>query len=268
MRGVKDFLRDSLPAMVDYLIVVSTPIGDPYSFNPEEAVNRYNRLNVVNSLRQRANTMSILDREAISVTPHLDVPRHLAIITSAVIRNSKQFHAQSTHHGDPILEEFCAKCLEVEEQALLRVSQLATSISADCTQQTKVHDYPSFPTSPSKKMPSSPILTSSGRWDQRKITRPSTAPPPSGSSDSRHGFSPDSSVNLTPLTFTNSPFESHQPRVSQSPQVVHMKAPLTDSVPSLGANDDTRQHPAEGLGDVSDDLGKPKRGLLKGVFRR
>jgi len=82
MRGVKDFLRDSLPAMVDYLIVVSTPIGDPYSFNPEEAVNRHNRLNVVNSLRQRANAMSILDREAISVTPHLlDVPRHLAIIT-------------------------------------------------------------------------------------------------------------------------------------------------------------------------------------------
>lgn len=269
MRGVKDFLRDSLPAMVDYLIVVSTPISDPYSFNPEEAVNRHNRLNVVNSLRQRAKIMSILDREAISVTPHLlDVPRQLAIITSAVIRNSKQFHAQSTHNGDPILEEFRAKCLEVEEQALLRVSQLATSISADSTQQTKVHNYPSSPTSPSEKMPSSPILTSSGRRDQRKMTRPSTAPPPSGSSDSRHGFSPDSSVNLTPLTFTNSPFESRQPRVSQSPQVVHMKAPLTDSVLSLGANDDTRQYPAEGLGDLSDDLGKPKRGLLKGVFRR
>ncbi|GLB36154.1 putative gtpase activating protein [Lyophyllum shimeji] len=133
MRGLKDFLADSIPAMIDYILVVSTSNKDRAS-HPKSTSNRHDRLNVINDLRKRALDMPVLEREAIPSLPYLlDLPRHLAIITSTVIRNSREFHARAKPH-DPAerpLDDFCAKCFKVEEQALLRVSQLATKISSD-----------------------------------------------------------------------------------------------------------------------------------------
>ena len=95
MKGVKDFLKESVPAMVDYILVVSTPTGDHATFQGT-VDDLHDRLEVIDHLRQRASTLRVLDREAVPILPHLlDIPRHLAIITSAVIRNSREFQARA-----------------------------------------------------------------------------------------------------------------------------------------------------------------------------
>src|ERR1700712_4185286 len=77
--------------------------------------------------------MAVLSRESIPMPLVPDVPKQLAIITSAVIRNSRDFHARAKPNDptDRPLNEFCSRCFEVEESALHRVSQLATRISSD-----------------------------------------------------------------------------------------------------------------------------------------
>ncbi|KAJ7169899.1 Rho GTPase activation protein [Mycena filopes] len=131
MRGVKDFLKDSLPGMIDYILVVSTPNRkiESESYSVEDPSDRHERLAVVNALRQRVSQMPALNRESIPMPLIPDVPKQLAIITSAVIRNSRDFHARAKPNDptDRPLNEFCSRCFEVEESALHRVSQLATA---------------------------------------------------------------------------------------------------------------------------------------------
>ncbi len=135
MRGVQDFLKDSLPAMIDYIVVVSTPANEMMApTNTADEMNRHDRLQIVNALRQRKKSMTTLDREAILNLPHLvDVPRQLAIITSAVIRSSRELSARPRTGDDTDLavDEFCSKCFEVEEEAIFRVSQLATKLASE-----------------------------------------------------------------------------------------------------------------------------------------
>ncbi|EPQ60641.1 Rho GTPase activation protein [Gloeophyllum trabeum ATCC 11539] len=127
MRGVKNFLTSSLPAMIDYILVVSTLESEkargPYQYSPD----RHERLHVMNSLQRRGPGMPLLHREAIPLLPHLlDIPRHLAIITSAVIRHSRSYPRQSSNDpAEAPLDAFCARCFEIEQRALHRVSHLA-----------------------------------------------------------------------------------------------------------------------------------------------
>ncbi|KAG6381176.1 GTPase activating protein [Boletus reticuloceps] len=79
MRGVQNFLKQNLPAMVDYILVVSTPIHDTYSPHSGHPAFSHQRHKVVNALHQRGPTIPILEREAVPLLPHaLDIPRHLA----------------------------------------------------------------------------------------------------------------------------------------------------------------------------------------------
>lgn len=136
MRGVKDFLKDSLPGMVEYILVISTVVSDPYGAYPGPygsytgpPADIRERLTIIDALRQRGVTMPVLDREAVPLLPHLlDVPRHLAVVTSAVIRASKgkQHRRKPSEPVEAQLDEFIARCFEVEETALHRVSQLAS----------------------------------------------------------------------------------------------------------------------------------------------
>jgi hypothetical protein len=193
MRGVKTFVQDSIPAMVDYIIVVSTPVSDPYNAYPGHAATRHDRLNVVSSLRQRGSALPVLHREAIPLLPHLlDIPRHLAIITSAVIRNAKDFRRTASHDAeDSPLDEFCSQCFEVERCALQRVSQLASRALADRPQPSISNpslppdssilsspEQPSSPNSPSARHVRNFSTESSAteRCPPRKFARSSTAP--------------------------------------------------------------------------------------------
>ncbi|KAJ3907367.1 GTPase activating protein [Lentinula edodes] len=253
MRGVKGFLADSVPAMVDYIVVVSTPVKDTRT---GKTPDWHERSNVINALKLRVSSMPILYRESIPTLPHtLDVPRHLALVTSAVIRHSRTYFTEDRPSAeDKDLHEFCARCFEVEEQALLRVSQLAAQLSAN--QQRRHYSFPYPSTNPIYAHPSSPGPSSpSGRSG-----RPSTAP---DAEHSRTRLLPDSpevtpSGPSSPMTF--------QPRN----KLLHFKSSSTDSIGSRFAKD-APSLPSVLVSTSSSidvDDAKRKRGLLRGIWRR
>ena len=176
MRGVKNFLKQNLSAMVDYILVVSTPIHDTYNPHSGHPAFSHQRLEVVNSLHQRGSTIPILEREAIPLLPHvLDIPRHLACVSSSLMRSARLVGSRvSLVEGDH-LSDLCSRCFEAEKIALERVSQLATVESHPVSQRWDVPRPRSLDkTSHSPPSPTSPI----GRVHPR-LFRPSTAPSPS-----------------------------------------------------------------------------------------
>ena len=128
MRGVKNFLKQNLPSMVDYILVVSTPIHDMYSPHSGHPTFSHQRLKVVNSLHQRGPTIPILEREAVPLLPHVfDIPRHLACISSSLIRSARLAGSKASLVERDHLSDLCSRCFDVEESALQRVSQFATA---------------------------------------------------------------------------------------------------------------------------------------------
>ena len=69
MRSVKQFVTQSADGMVDYLFFVSTEPQDQYSAPPVSG--QHDRLQAINSLRERAEAMPILHREALPSLPYL-----------------------------------------------------------------------------------------------------------------------------------------------------------------------------------------------------
>lgn len=183
MNGVKDFLTSRLQAMVDYIIVVSTPEAEPSNSSASASLSAHDRIRVASALRQRGATLPALYREAIPLLPHLvDIPKHLAVITSLVVRYSR---VRGTGAETPSeveqghLGSFCAQCIAIEEQALHRVSQLAASPRRRSTSQTN-EEVPTI-ASPVTAVP--PVAnrepttsSSSTKRRPRKLHRPSTAP--------------------------------------------------------------------------------------------
>ncbi|KAJ6519819.1 GTPase activating protein [Mycena sanguinolenta] len=254
MRGVKDFLKDSMTAMIDYILVVSTPSkmaeSDPYS--QEDPSDRHERLAVVHALRQRVSQMAVLNRESIPMPLVPDVPKQLAIITSAVIRNSRDYHARAKPNdpSDRPLNEFCSRCFEVEESALHRVSQLASRISTD--RRRAEH-------SPSLSVSGSPV-TSTQRKKRKSNGRPSTAPSPSDPAVSRRMFS-ESISPPQPSSPTHSQTtlgESSVPRTVRR----HLRSTSTDSIPYPASST-----PLAPL-DAPDSDDKKRKGLLRGIWPR
>jgi hypothetical protein len=118
MRGIKSFLEEKLPEMLDYILVVSTP-------GPEDSPNHNRRRmsGVVPSgaLHDRKRAMSDLQKELIPHEQHfLDIPRHLAIITSAIVR-----HSRNVFPEDPAIADLYNRCRDVERHALYYVSRHA-----------------------------------------------------------------------------------------------------------------------------------------------
>jgi hypothetical protein len=116
MRGVKSFLEEKIPEMLDYIFVVSTPSPKEASQQPSEAHVRSRAIRV---LQERKQGMSDLQRESI---PHeqcfVDVPRHLAIITSEIVRHSRDVSPQ-----DSTISDLFRRCRDVERRALYYVSR-------------------------------------------------------------------------------------------------------------------------------------------------
>ncbi|KAI0275066.1 Rho GTPase activation protein [Gloeopeniophorella convolvens] len=113
MRGVMSFVEEKLPEMLDYILVVSTP-GPKETPQPqsEEAQDRYR---AIKALQERKQAMYDLQREAIPPLPHfLDIPRHLAIVTSSIVRSARSLPVPQ----DPDLADLYERCRDVEQQAL------------------------------------------------------------------------------------------------------------------------------------------------------
>ncbi|KAJ7900348.1 GTPase activating protein [Mycena olivaceomarginata] len=256
MRGVKDFLKDSMPAMIDYILVVSTPSKrSENDHSQEDPSERHERIAVVNALRQRVSQMAVLNRESIPMPLVPDLPKQLAIITSAVIRNSRDFHARAKPNdpSDRPLHEFCSRCFEVEESALHRVSQLATRISSD--RRRAEH-------SPSLSVSGSPS-TSTQRKKRRSNGRPSTAPSPSEPAGSRRLFS--ESTSPAPSSPSHSQTTWGETSVSRTTALRHLKSSSTDSIPYAKSSATT---PLATPLDTPDSDDKRKKGLLRGIWPR
>ncbi|KAH9944375.1 Rho GTPase activation protein [Epithele typhae] len=250
MRGVKEFLTNSLQAMIDYIIVVSTP--EPTNKGPQTPLSsdKHERLRIMNALRQRGATAPVLHREAIPLLPHLlDIPRHLAVITSVVVRYSRTQNSQPPKDAlsgpsvtdDRHFAEFSARCLEVEEQALFRVSKLAAKPRRQHSEPVINVPIRATPASPALASPSSPwrlplrerkISSSRGNTNgngngaevsspakriRRKGSRPSTAP--SSPERSEEGGRGRKSMGSGPNPASpRSPRTAHPPLPSLSPQ--------------------------------------------------
>ncbi|KAG1841167.1 hypothetical protein C8R48DRAFT_781478 [Suillus tomentosus] len=185
MRGIKDFLKQNLP-MVDYILVVSTPIPlDPCSPHPGHPAHSHQRLNVISLLHERSTTMPVLERESIPLLPHvLDIPRHLARITSSVLRSARSADPKdkSSEGDNQHLSGLCAHCFDLEDQSLTRVSQLAGVES--CPVALK-WDAPRITSTVSSAAPSSPASPSK-MVQSRNVSRLYTAPSLSNLSEVDH----------------------------------------------------------------------------------
>ncbi|KAL5534237.1 hypothetical protein ACEPAG_699 [Sanghuangporus baumii] len=125
MRGVKIFLQNSLSAMIDYINVVSVPNPEQFKISSPTNTDKHDRICVMNALRERKSTMPTLHREALLFLPYLlDIPKHLAVLTSAVVRNARYQRSRGLSQTNESLRQFTKCCLEVENVALKYVSQL------------------------------------------------------------------------------------------------------------------------------------------------
>lgn len=114
--------------MIDYILVVSTPSQEGYATS-STVDDMHDRIYVAKSIRERGKSQPALVREAIPILPHLlDIPRQMAMVVSAVIRHSTKFVESEVPKEDHALLEFCSQCMDLEENALFRVSQLAALV--------------------------------------------------------------------------------------------------------------------------------------------
>jgi hypothetical protein len=260
MRGVQDFLKDSLPAMIDYIAVVSSPVGDT---DPAYDPNRLDQLDVTNALYQRSQRTTVLDKESIPVLPHLlDIPKHLAIVTSAVVRSLKSHSLRYKTNDDSrdlAVEQFCSVCSEIEEEALRRVSRLATRLAES--------RRPSSPANSAvvEEALRFPFPTGHQPFRRCKSRCSSTAQSPS---EPHSPIDPQTSFgDNSPATHFCNQFTSDDPVPwdQRHAQAMHMKAPSSDLPPSLVDRDFSL---CVSEPPVDTDAGKRKKGLLRGILRR
>ena len=304
MRGVKEFLSNSLNAMIDYIIVVSTPEHGSKGPSTPLTSDKHERLRIMNALRQRIATAPVLYREAIPLLPHLlDIPRHLAVVTSVVVRYSRTQNFQpgkQTNQEDKYFSDFCARCIEVEEQALFRVSKLAAKprrqysepvikMPASAAPPSPLPASPS-PTSPSTawKLPmrerklSASLISPAKRSRPRKSNRPSTAPSSSeqGSEDSSgRSFSSGSYPDPRSPTHPPMPMPSSLPampvsptafdsrRAKRPPLVHHPRSTSTDSPLARKSVPDPLQSPTSDS-SMDDDTGKRRKNIFRSILTR
>ncbi|KAI8995639.1 Rho GTPase activation protein [Trametes punicea] len=291
MRGVKDFLNDSLHAMIDYIIVQSptTPLTS----------NKHERLRIMNALRQRSATAPILHREAIPLLPHLlDIPRHLAVVTSVVVRYSRTKNFVPDGQcapEDKAFSEFCSRCLEVEEQALFRVSKLAAKPRRQRSEPA-VMSIPRMPTNvPLPPSPSSPkkaargrkLSSTSPRSQTRKSSRPSTAPSNSdnsGESPTRKSISSPTGVAHEPRPLFQPPLpspsawplsppsdapEERLPRPARPPLVHHPRSTSIDSpLARKRVPDPLTSSPLDNAAELPDETGKRRMNIFRSILTR
>lgn len=286
MRGIKTFLKQNLPAMVDYILVVSTPIYDAYNPHSGHPAFSHHRLKVVNSLHQRGSTIPTLSREAIPLLPHvLDIPRHLACISASLIRSARLVGPKVDSVEKDHLSDLCSRCFEVEETALQRVRQFTTVESHPVALRWDVprpyfldkspHSPPS-PISPPKPFrPSTAPSSSEERLAHSLQPLPNSFPPPNPSSGvvsvPRRGSVPEIS-SRKPLAF----LEDRVSRGLGRPRFLRPKSISTDSISTLMSTSvephtpspsaHVPRNPDASSGAAFDESGKKTKSIFTGLL--
>lgn len=251
MGGIRDFVKDNMPRMMDYLATVSTPKPSMYSsFRFEDRDDRY----VLNNLTQHKATLPILERESVPASPHyIDSAREMAIITSAVIRHSRDVSNKTRPRrlDDAALERLCTACFEVEEEALQRVNELATRLAQERRRASASAAWVrnSAPLSTTQSFTSIPA----------SVSRPKTSLPSTRSvSTTTFELVPQSVARPTPdqpgLSSTSPVGSSYSERVE----------PLATNIRDSGVP--KWQLPELPVPGVSDDGAKRKKSFMRGIF--
>ena len=251
MRGVQEFLKDSFHGMIDYISVVSTPSRDA---KPADDRRRHIRL-VRNDLRQRTRTMAALQRESIPALPHLlDIPRHLACISSAVVRNSKEPTVRAPL-GDNVgvaIDQFCAKCFEIEDEALSRVNLIVTKDRSASSEGLHI-PIPNASRKGNEEY-DTPATPSRSQGGKQLTSRPATAAGYQSHRQTLRDEDEHAKINDSPLV----------PKHRQLN--VHAKSPSTDSLPKMIR--DTRAQPPPAATEKEDDSSKWKKALFRSILKR
>ncbi|EIN13747.1 hypothetical protein PUNSTDRAFT_140219 [Punctularia strigosozonata HHB-11173 SS5] len=288
MPRVKTFISESLPQMKDYILYISTPVLEQRkpSIIPGTASAVHGRTHALHVLRERRQSLPMLAREAIShPTLFLDVPKHLAVVSSAVIRQTQTTAStiDSRSRHEPVIA-LRARCFKVEERALRQVNKLA-NLSRRSPGNVSIltlpnPGYPSHP--PRQKAPSSAArdATTRGSPRSRKLSRPSTAPSASGSELSlprdnglqlpgsslisqRRDSEPKTAISSGPDTT-----DALVPPRAAFVRTSHQKAASTESALKCveSADEGLSSHISNSL--VPDDANRKKKNLFRGILSR
>jgi len=211
--------------------------------------------------------MSELQRETIPPLPHfLDVPRHLAIITSSVSRYSRN----SPPPQDPIVADLFSQCHDVQQQALSDVSrQTAPRVEGPIITLPLA---PSEPCLPSAISSYETIAASQPLPLGNSSMRPKTAPsgalsdPPLHHSRHPRDFSL-SEVNVSTETTTLETYEDHDNWHAHKRQVTYQPRSIsTDSIPEFLDNaPGERTAFVEALRPLNPER---KKGFLRNIWTR
>lgn len=287
MRGVKTFLKQNLPAMVDYILVVSTPIYDTYSPHSGHPTFSHQRLKVVNSLHQRGPTIPVLEREAVPLLPHvLDIPRHLACVSSSLIRSARLVGSKANSDERDHLSDLCSRCFEVEEIALQRVSQLAANESHPAAVRwdvppphlmDKTPHFPPSPTSPIGRVHSTSLLLSTAPISSDPPL-PAIPHPQFDGSSPPHSYRGDLSVLRRGSVPEISSSTFAEDRASCTPnrsRTLRPKSVSADSISTFASISAHTHSPARLLpssdatmATTSDESGKKAKGIFNGLLTR
>lgn len=282
--------------MIDYMDSLSSKGSDsavPVP-SPHSSSERHDRRRMANVLKNRGRAAPTLNREAVPVLPQMiDLPKHLAAVTSIVVRHTRrQLPTRTGAPADRAFDDFCQKCLAVEEQALFRVSQLASRM--------RNRPAPSSDLSFLKSPPGSPIVSADGHRRERKISltslrrtkssrRPSTAP----GGDQLRSLPQSTDTSPSPSMRTAHPQtrsqESHrrlqssasaivgvgevfEPRSAQLPsrsgQMHHPRSTSTDSAFLRKCPPTSKATSCDVFaGDFNEDASRRRKGLLRGFLR-
>lgn len=165
MRGIKSFLEERLSEMLDYILAVSTPGPED---SPQLHSETHVRSRAVRALHDRKRAMSDLEKELIPHEQHfLDIPRHLAIITSAIVRHSRDVPPE-----DPAIAGLYNRCRDVERHALYYVSRHAAALRGG---------EPTARPFPATELSRSPTTSSYGLTEE-----PPSSPPTNSRASSLH----------------------------------------------------------------------------------
>ena len=281
MKGLKVFLNDNMPAMIDYLKVVSTPNPDRIRTAGASGPGDHGRIRAMNALRERKNHTPTLDREALLFPPYLqDIPKHLALLTSAVVRNARQQRVRSIKEQNEPLWAFAKSCMEVEALAVRCVSQLrprpngTRPFSVSHINTNLKHRSDSGQTSPVKSEESPTKRTMRRRANTAKASRPSTAPSPQDESNGKSVWRRQTQEKPLPPI---SPSVESQPRSSSGSGSVQTQRTLRSSEKRRSTSvdkgteevvDENSNQQAWAEGPRSDPEGKGRMRFFKGLLAR
>lgn len=300
MRSAQDFVISSCTCMVDYIATVSStgPAPVPETKTQDDssrALDRHEKMRILNAVNQRHRRVPVLHREAIPLLPHMiDLPKHLAVITSMVVRHTRrQLPTRSGAQTEEVFDQFCQSCLQVEEQALRRVSQLALRRRAKSVASPNGTSFGvPAPSAVGRRGSMGPNKLRSRR---SKVYRPATAPDEDASvfysKESSEDVSPHSSpmkgkahvaTSVATVTSPSSPPSSYKPDalvgaepqsmpVPRPPFMHHPRSSSTDS--ALARKPTVSRSPSMPMGyeptsDNPDDSIRKSKGLLRGILRR